>query len=105
MNMYVAILEKRALWLKRQEDLFGDNETLPEICMAIRIAVSGQGDSWSQRNLLQVREFLVNRIVWWSDSKSPIDNAFDKAVLDLMKATLLEMNFYEDFPAMINKNE
>lgn len=71
--------------MKNWEEYF-----LPELCMRLRVSVSGAGDPWPTKDESACVEYLKSRASRWYPSQARYER-FDEAVRALVLATIAEV--------------
>lgn len=82
--------DERLLALEEQRRLFPDCETLPEICVNLRMGTNGSADEWSATFVALTIAMLEARLATWEESVPASAKPFDDAVKAMVKATINE---------------
>lgn len=76
--------------VKKTVYLYLREHTLPEICMALHMALSGAGDPWDDEAERVAARYLRIRVARWRPSAGPLWREFDQCVKKLCEATVAE---------------
>lgn len=71
---------------------FGEEATLLDACLGLRMACSGAADPVRDEDKLRMLDALRARLDTWQPSHHPKWEAFDEAVRQLVVATLAEVD-------------
>jgi hypothetical protein len=70
---------------QKQTDLFGENVTLPAICLDIRATITGASDVYySTSKMEQIKSFLLDRVLIWT----PCADVIDASILAMVHYTI-----------------
>jgi hypothetical protein len=88
-------------WYRRPSDLDrtdaeAEGMSLPELCMALRMAVNGSADPWKDDDVRDALRYMERRILTWTESNTAADHRFDQAVRCLVEATIDYVRIWGD---------